>query len=137
MRHTDAEIADAARRFEEWADRLDPGTVQAEDISDLAAIAEAADEAVRRDEALIAQRVADARAHGRSSEPHRRRPRGDAAGGAAAVRRQGSLTRCRRGNRDGSRSRRSQARVTPPSRAYIPGRSDTLHRCRSQRHVSR
>jgi hypothetical protein len=65
MRHTDAEIAEAARRFEKWADQLDPGTVQAEDTSDLAAIAEAADMA-RRDEALIIERVAAARAGGRS-----------------------------------------------------------------------
>jgi hypothetical protein len=65
MKHTDAEIDEAARKFEEWADQLDPGTVQAEDTSDLAAIAEAAD-AARRDEALITERVAAARARGRS-----------------------------------------------------------------------
>ena len=65
MKHTDAEIDDAARKFGQWADSLDPATTEAEDISDLAAIAEAAD-AARRDEALIIQRVAEARAHGRS-----------------------------------------------------------------------
>jgi hypothetical protein len=65
MEHTDAEIEGAARRFREWADELDPGTVEAEDISDLAAIAEAVDMA-RRDEALITERVAAARSHGRS-----------------------------------------------------------------------
>lgn len=65
MRHTDAEIEEAARRFEHWADKLDPATAEAEDISDLRAIAEAAEQA-RRDEALVAERVAAARAHGRS-----------------------------------------------------------------------
>ncbi len=65
MGHTDAEIQDAARRFKEWADQLDPDTVDAEDISDLAAIAEAADMA-RRDDALITDRVAAARRRGHS-----------------------------------------------------------------------
>jgi hypothetical protein len=65
MRHTDAEIEEAARRFGQWADELDPATAGTEDISDLRAIAEAT-EHVRRDEALVAQRVAAARSHGRS-----------------------------------------------------------------------
>jgi hypothetical protein len=65
MKHTDAEIEEAARKFEQWADDLDPATASTESTADLAAIAEAADMA-RRDEALIAQRVAEARAHGRS-----------------------------------------------------------------------
>jgi len=65
MKHTDDQIAIAARQFEEWADNLDPETVQAEDISDLRAIAEAADD-VRRHEALVVERVTVARAHGRS-----------------------------------------------------------------------
>ena len=65
MRHTDTEIEEAARRFEQWADEMDPATAEAEDISDLRAIAEAAEQA-RRDEALVAERVAVARAHGRS-----------------------------------------------------------------------
>ena len=65
MKHTDAEIDEAARKFEQWADEIDPATTQAENTEDLQAIAEAAD-ARRRDEALITQRVAAARAHGRS-----------------------------------------------------------------------
>jgi hypothetical protein len=65
MKHTDAEIEEAARRFEALADELDPQTTDAEDMTDLRAIAEAADQA-RRDEALLTERVALARAHGRS-----------------------------------------------------------------------
>ncbi len=65
MKHTDAEIDQAARKFEQWADSLDPATTRAENTEDLQAIAEAAD-AARRDEALITRRVADARARGRS-----------------------------------------------------------------------
>jgi hypothetical protein len=65
MRHTGAEIDEAARRFGEWADQLDPARAETEDISDLRAIAEAAEQA-RRDEALVAERVAAARSNGRS-----------------------------------------------------------------------
>jgi len=65
MRYTDAQIEEAARRFEQLADRLDPATAEAEDLSDLRAIAEAAEQ-VRRDEALVTERVAEARARGRS-----------------------------------------------------------------------
>jgi hypothetical protein len=65
MRHTDAQIEEAARRFEQLADQLDPATTAANDLSDLRAIAEAADQ-VRRDEALVTERVAAARARGRS-----------------------------------------------------------------------
>ncbi len=54
MKHTDAEIEDAARRFEHLADNLDPASVAAEDLSDL------------RAEALVTERVAAARARGRS-----------------------------------------------------------------------
>ena len=43
MKHTDAEIEDAARRFEQLADDLDPASVAAEDRSDLRAVAEAAE----------------------------------------------------------------------------------------------
>lgn len=63
MRHTDAEIEEAARRFEEWADKLGPDDF--EDMSDLRSVAEAAD-AVTRDEAALTERVALARARGRS-----------------------------------------------------------------------
>ena len=65
MKHTDEQIEDAARRFETLADDLDPKTAQVEDLADLRAIAEAAERA-RRDEVLLTERVAAARAHGRS-----------------------------------------------------------------------
>jgi 3-dehydroquinate synthase class II len=65
MKHTDTEIEEAANRFESLADGLDPATVEADDISDLRAVGEAAEQ-VRRDEALVTERVAAARAHGRS-----------------------------------------------------------------------
>ncbi|MGO8955883.1 MAG: hypothetical protein ACLQFR_00700 [Streptosporangiaceae bacterium] len=65
MRHTDAEIEEAASRFERLADALDPAAASADDLSDLRAVAEAADQ-VRRDEALVTERVAAARAMGRS-----------------------------------------------------------------------
>jgi hypothetical protein len=65
MRHTDAQIEEAAQRFERLADQLNPATAAMDDLSDLRAIAEAADQ-VRRDEALVTERVAAARARGRS-----------------------------------------------------------------------
>ena len=65
MKHTDTEIEDAARRFEALAEDLDPDTAAVEDLADLRAIAEAAERS-RRDEALLTERVAAARAHGRS-----------------------------------------------------------------------
>jgi hypothetical protein len=65
MKHTNAEIEEAASRFEALADRLDPNSVTADDLSDLRAVAEAAEQ-VRRDEALVTERVAAARARGRS-----------------------------------------------------------------------
>jgi hypothetical protein len=65
MKLTDAEIEHAARRFERLADNLDPASVAPEDLSDLRAVAEAA-ERVRLDEALVTERVAAARARGRS-----------------------------------------------------------------------
>jgi hypothetical protein len=65
MKHTNAEIEEAASRFEALADNLDPDSVAADDLSDLRAIAEAAEQ-VRRDEALVTERVAAARARGRS-----------------------------------------------------------------------
>jgi len=45
MKHTDAEIEEAARRFETLADELDPETASVEDLADLRAIAEAAERA--------------------------------------------------------------------------------------------
>jgi FCD domain len=65
MNHTEAEIEDAARRFERLADNLVPATATAEGLADLRAIAEATAQ-VRRDEALVTERVAAARARGRS-----------------------------------------------------------------------
>ena len=65
MRHTDHEIEEAARRFEQLADELDPASAEVEDTSDLRAIA-AASEAARADEALLREAVHVARAHGRS-----------------------------------------------------------------------
>ena len=65
MKHTDAEIEDAARRFERLADNLGPASVAPGDLSDLRAVAEAAEQ-VRRDEALVTERVAAVRARGRS-----------------------------------------------------------------------
>jgi hypothetical protein len=50
---------------EDLADNLDPASVAPEDLSDLRAVAEAAEQ-VRRDEALVTERVAAARARGRS-----------------------------------------------------------------------
>ncbi len=64
-KHTDVEIEEAARRFETLADELDPETASVEDLADLRAITETAERA-RRDEALLTERVALARAHGRS-----------------------------------------------------------------------
>jgi hypothetical protein len=63
--HTDEEIEEAARRFEEWAEGLDPQTAVVENAEELRAVAEAA-ETARRDEALLAERVAAARALGQS-----------------------------------------------------------------------
>lgn len=62
---TEREIEEAAERFEVWADQLDPETAEVESLADLRSIAETAD-AARRDEALLAEQVAIARAHGRS-----------------------------------------------------------------------
>ena len=64
MKHTDEQIEEAARRFEALTGDLDPKTARVEDLADLRAIAEA--ERARRDEALLTERVAAARAHGRS-----------------------------------------------------------------------
>jgi hypothetical protein len=65
MRHSYAQIENAARRLEERAGRLDPATSAVDDQSDLPAIAEAADQA-RRNESLVTEQVAAARARGRS-----------------------------------------------------------------------
>ena len=65
VRHADAGIEDAARRLGRLAGQLDPASAHVEDLSGLRAIAAAADQ-VRRDEALVTERVAAARARGRS-----------------------------------------------------------------------
>jgi len=64
-RHTDKEIEQAAQRFEQLADELDPETIEAERMDDLREIAVAA-EAVRADDARLREAVTLARAHGRS-----------------------------------------------------------------------
>lgn len=65
MRHTDEQINAAVERFEKWADDLDPATAKVADLTELRAIAEAAD-AVRADEARVTEAVSIARAHGHS-----------------------------------------------------------------------
>ena len=55
--HTDQEIAEAARRFDQAADELDPETAVVENTEELRAVAEAA-ETARRNEAVLADRVA-------------------------------------------------------------------------------
>jgi len=65
MRHTDEEIEQAAARFAELADTLDPTTVDVDQTDDLRQIAVAC-EAVRTDEARLREAVQIARAQGRS-----------------------------------------------------------------------
>lgn len=65
MRHTDEQINQAAQRFEQLADRLDPATADVEDASDLRTVAEAAD-TVRAEQARLTEAVQLARAHGHS-----------------------------------------------------------------------
>jgi hypothetical protein len=64
-RHTDKEIEQAARRFQELADKLDPAAAEVEHTDDLRQIAAAA-EAVRVDDARLREAVLLARARGRS-----------------------------------------------------------------------
>lgn len=64
-RHTDNEIERAAARFEQLADDLDPGAVDAHSTEDLHRVA-AASETVRADEVRLREAVQSARAHGRS-----------------------------------------------------------------------
>lgn len=65
MRHTDEDIQQAARRFEQLAGQLDPSTADVERTDDLRQIA-AGSETVRADEARLRETVEIARAHGRS-----------------------------------------------------------------------
>lgn len=62
-KHTDEEISEAAARFEEWADELDPAKL--ENVRDLREVATAAG-AVRADEAKLRETVQIARANGHS-----------------------------------------------------------------------
>jgi hypothetical protein len=62
-KRTDEEISEAAARFEQWADELDPAKLA--DVTDLRAIATAAS-AIRADEARLREVVQIARAHGHS-----------------------------------------------------------------------
>lgn len=64
-RHTDDEIEQAAQRFEQLADALDPDTVDADDIEDLRAVATAS-QTVQADEARLREAVETARSQGRS-----------------------------------------------------------------------
>ena len=65
MPHTDEELEQAAARFADRADELDPNQATVEHTDDLRAVAEAAD-AVAADTARLHEQVALARAHGRS-----------------------------------------------------------------------
>lgn len=65
MRHSDADIERAARRFEDLAENLDPETADAERTEDLREIA-AASAAMRADEARLREAVESARGRGRS-----------------------------------------------------------------------
>jgi hypothetical protein len=65
MRRTDERIDEAARRYQQLADELDPATAEVDHTDDLRQIA-AACAAVRVDEAQLGEAVEVARAHGRS-----------------------------------------------------------------------
>lgn len=65
MRHSDEQIQQAAERFDQLADSLDPETAEVEDLSDLQAVAVASD-AVQADETRLYSAVRTAREHGRS-----------------------------------------------------------------------
>lgn len=65
MRHTDEELEEAARKFEKWADEVDPSTLDWQDGSDLRAVAEATD-AVQAAEERLVEAVIAARENGRS-----------------------------------------------------------------------
>ncbi len=65
VRHTDEEIEQASRRFEELTNDLDPDRVQSEDTEDLTVVA-AASATVRADEDRLRQAVIASRAKGRS-----------------------------------------------------------------------
>jgi hypothetical protein len=62
-KHTDAEINEAAARFETWADNLDPAELQ--DVSELRAVTTAARK-LEEDETQLRQAVEIARGRGHS-----------------------------------------------------------------------
>lgn len=65
MKHADGEIERAAERYRLSTETLDPDVTRADDLSDLRAVATAA-EATHQDEARLRGAVEAARAHGRS-----------------------------------------------------------------------
>lgn len=65
MKHTDAQLEQAAARFIELSRELEDSSSTTEDANDLHAIATAADD-VRTDEARLRKAVDIARSHGRS-----------------------------------------------------------------------
>ena len=65
MRHTDQEIEQAAERFEQLADKLDPRTAKVDRLDDLRAVAAASKQA-QRSASRLHDAVRTARAHGRS-----------------------------------------------------------------------
>lgn len=65
MQHTNDEIEQAARRFEQLADELDPDTAEMDRTDDLQQVA-AISETLRAEEAQLRESVNIARAKGRS-----------------------------------------------------------------------
>lgn len=65
MRHSEQEIEQAAERFDQLADTLDPDTAEVEHTDDLRNVA-VASEAVQSDQARLREAVEAARARGRS-----------------------------------------------------------------------
>lgn len=65
MRHSEQEIEQAAERFDQLADTLDPDTAEVEHTDDLRNVA-LASEAVQSDQARLREAVEAARARGRS-----------------------------------------------------------------------
>lgn len=65
MKHTNDEIEQAARRFEQLADELDPDTAEMDRTDDLRRVATIS-ETLRTEEAQLRETVNIARANGRS-----------------------------------------------------------------------
>jgi len=64
-KHTNKDIEAAAKRFEQWAENVDPATIRWQESPELAAVAQAAD-SVRADEARLRDAVTAARNAGGS-----------------------------------------------------------------------